>query len=149
MKEYFLATGYPQIVVNNRVDKVVFGKDQSVKKTLESGILFVTTYHPKVKRLWKLIRNSLPLLYSDEEVQEVFPPPSHIVRSKLYPVERKVGCRKYGNSRCQVCKKINITDEFTSFITKKTYKLTIVLIARTNESPETMWKLCLSTKFLL
>ena len=46
-----------------------------------------------------------------------------MVRSKLYPVERKVGCQGCGSSRCQVCKNINITDEFTSFTTKKTYKV--------------------------
>ena len=35
------------------MDKVVFGRDQSVNKNLESGIPFVTTYPPKVKRAWK------------------------------------------------------------------------------------------------
>ena len=44
------------------------------------------------------------------------------MRSKLYPVERKVGSQGCGSSRCQVCKSINITDEFTSFTTKKKYK---------------------------
>ena len=34
MKEWFLAIGYPEIVVNNQLDKVVFGRDQSVKKNL-------------------------------------------------------------------------------------------------------------------
>ena len=47
LKEWFLARGCPEIVVNNQIDKVVFGRDQSVKKNLESDILFVTTYHPK------------------------------------------------------------------------------------------------------
>ena len=47
----------------------------------------------------------------------------YIVRSKLYPVERKVGCRGCRSSRCQVCKSISITEEFTSFTTKKTYKI--------------------------
>ena len=75
MREWFLARGYPKIVVNNQIDKVVFGRDQSVKKTLESGIPFVTTYHPKVKKLGKLIRDLFPILYSDEEVQKVFSPP--------------------------------------------------------------------------
>ena len=42
MKEWFLARGYPEIVANNQIDKVVFGRDQSVKKNLESGIIFVT-----------------------------------------------------------------------------------------------------------
>ena len=75
MKEWFLARGYPDIVVNNQIDKVVFGRDQSVKKNLESGIPFVTTYHPKVKELGKMIRDLLPFLYSDGEVQKVFSPP--------------------------------------------------------------------------
>ena len=42
MKEWSLATGYPEIVVNNQIDKVRFGRDQSVKKNLENDI-FVTT----------------------------------------------------------------------------------------------------------
>ena len=42
LKEWSLATGYPEIVVNNQIDKVHFGRDQSVKKNLENGI-FVTT----------------------------------------------------------------------------------------------------------
>ena len=74
MKEWFLARGYPEIVVNNQIDKVVFGRDQSVKKNLESGITFVTIYCPKVKELGKLIRDLPPFLYSDGEVQNFFSP---------------------------------------------------------------------------
>ena len=75
MKEWFLARGYPEIVVSNQIDKLVFGRDQSVKKNLESDIPFVTTYHPKVKELGKIIRDLLPFLYSDGKVQKVFSPP--------------------------------------------------------------------------
>ena len=53
MKEWFLARGYPKIVVNNQIEKVVFGRDQSVKKNLENGVPFFTTYHPQVKELGK------------------------------------------------------------------------------------------------
>ena len=82
-----------------------------------------------------MIRDLLPFLYSDGEVQKVFSPPpivsyrsarkikDYIVGSKLYPVERKVECWGCGSSRCQVCKNISITEEFTSFTTKKTYKI--------------------------
>ena len=63
MKERFLARGYSKIVVNNQIDKVVYGRDQSVKKkTLESGIYFVATYKPQFKKLGKLIRDLLPFL---------------------------------------------------------------------------------------
>ena len=51
VEEWFLARGYTKIVVNNQIDKVVFGRDQSVKKNLKSGIPFVITYHPKLKSL--------------------------------------------------------------------------------------------------
>ena len=54
MKEWFLARCYPEKVVNNQIDQVVFGRDQSVKKNLESGIPFVTIYNPKVKELAKI-----------------------------------------------------------------------------------------------
>ena len=46
MNKRFLARGYHKTVVNNQIGKVVFGRDQSVKKNLESGIPFFTTYHP-------------------------------------------------------------------------------------------------------
>ena len=29
MKEWFLARGYPKIVLNNQIDKVVFSRDKS------------------------------------------------------------------------------------------------------------------------
>ena len=114
MKEWFLARGYPEIVVNNhQIDKVVFGTDQSVKKNLEDGILFVATYQLKVKKLGKRIRDLLPSLYSDGEVQKVFlPPPIVSYRSarkiKDYIVRSKLYC---------------IAAEFTSFTSKKTYKI--------------------------
>ena len=129
MKEWLLARGFPEIVVNNQIDKAVFGRGQSVKKNLESGIPFVTTYHPKVNEFGKLIQDILPILYSVREVQKVFSSPpivssrsarkikDYIVTSKLYPDVRK---------------RISITEEFTSFTTKKTYKITIVLIAMIN-----------------
>ena len=104
IKEWFLARGCLEIVVNNQIDKVVFGKDQSGNKNLESGIHLVTAYDPKVKELGKMIRDLLPFLCSDGVVQKVVSPPpivsyrsarkikDYIVRSKLCLVERKVGC---------------------------------------------------------
>ena len=68
MKEWFLARGYPEVNVNNQIDKFVFGRDQSVKKNLQSGIPFVTTYLPKIEELGKMIRDLLPFLYSYGEV---------------------------------------------------------------------------------
>ena len=85
MKEWFLARGYPEIVVNNQIDKVVFGRDQSVKKNLESDIPFVTTYHPKVKSLEKWLRTYF-LFYT---VIEKFKRFSHLPRLYLTEVREK------------------------------------------------------------
>ena len=96
---------------------------------------FVVTYYPNVKKLGKVIKDLLPLLCSDEEVQNVFSSPpmvsdrsarkikDYIVRSKLYQLERNVGCGGCGNGRCQACKNIKITDTLGSFTTKKSYKI--------------------------
>ena len=65
-------TIYPEKMVNAQIDKVVFGKNPLVKKSSENGIPFVATYHPKVKDLGKLIKDLLPFLYSDEELEKVF-----------------------------------------------------------------------------
>ena len=66
----------------------------------------------------KLIKNLQLFLYSDNEVQRVFSPApivsyrsatkikDSIVRSKLYPIEKKVRSSRCGNPRCQVCTSI-------------------------------------------
>ena len=111
MKEKFLVRGYPEKLVNDQIDKLVFGVNPPVKKSSESRIRFVGTYHLNVEDLGKLIKDLLTFLYSDEEVEKVFSPPpiasysivrkikDYIVRSKLYPVERCVGCRGCGVPR--------------------------------------------------
>ena len=102
MKERFLARDYPEHVANEQINKVVFGKSQSRRKNSENGIPFVTTYHSKVKKIGKLIKDLLTLLYSNEEIQNIFSSPPmvsyrsvrkikcYIVRSKLYPLERSI-----------------------------------------------------------
>ena len=135
MKVWFLARDYPENVVNEQINKVVFGKNQPSRKNSENAVPFVVTYHPKVKKLGKLIKDLLAFLYSDEEVQKVFSPPpmvsyrsarkikDYLVGTKLYPLERNVGCEGCGNGRCQVCKNTKVTDTFGSFTTKKSYKI--------------------------
>ena len=93
--------------MNDQIEKAVFGKNPPVKKSKGSGIRFVATYHLKVKDLSEFVKDLLLFLYSDKEFETVFPAPlivssrsarkikDHIVRSKLYSVERSVGkkCR--------------------------------------------------------
>ena len=66
MKEWFLARDYPKNVVNEQINKIDFGKSQLSRKNSENGIDFVMSFHPKVNKLGKLIKNLLPFLYNDE-----------------------------------------------------------------------------------
>ena len=49
----------------------------------------------------------------------------YIVRSKLYPLKRNVGCGGCEKGRCQDCKNIKVTDTFDRFTTKKSYKINL------------------------
>ena len=124
---------YPQKVFSEHIDKVVFSKQPLRKDTSELGVPFVATYHPKLKDLGKLIKNLHFFLYSDSEVRRFFSSASivsyrsarkikdHIVRSKLYPTERKVGISRCGTPKCQVCASIQVTDTFSSFFTNHNF----------------------------
>ena len=57
-------------MVNEQINKVVLGKNQPSRKNSENGVPFVVTYHPKVKKLGKLIKDLLPFLYSDEKFKK-------------------------------------------------------------------------------
>ena len=93
------------------------------------------------EKLEQLITHLLPLLYSDGEVQNFFSAPSmvsyrsarkikdYIVSSKLYPLDRNVGCGGCGNGRYQVCKNIKLTDTFDSPTANKVTKSVMNLIA--------------------
>ena len=70
-----------------------------------NGVPFVVTYNPAFKNLFQVIRKTLQLLSADEEVKKVFSTApfvsfrstrnlkSYLVRSKIYPLERKVGLK--------------------------------------------------------
>ena len=81
------------------------------------------------------MRKNLQLLYTDEEVKKVFSPVpfvsfsstrnliSYLVRSKIYPLERKVSSEKCNSKRCLMCLNVSETDLFQSFQTKEQYKI--------------------------
>ena len=48
---------------------------------------------------------------------------SFLVRSKVYPLDRKVGSEKCNGRHCLVCLNVSETDTFESFKTKKQYKI--------------------------
>ena len=92
------------------------------------------TYNPALKNLSQVIRKNLQLLYADEQVKKVFSPSpfvsfrstrnlkSYLVRSKIYPLERKIGSEKCKSKHCLVCLNVFEADVFQSFQTKEQYK---------------------------
>ena len=105
-----------------------------------NGVPLVVTYNPAFKNLFQVIRKNLQLLYADEEVKKVFLRApfvsfrssrnlkSYLVRSKIYPLERKVGSENCKSKRCLVSLNISETDVFQSLQTNEQYKINDQLI---------------------
>ena len=107
--------------------KVGFSKQGQKSKKVEKGRLFLMTYHPRLNKLSFIIHRNLYLGYMNQELKNVFTSgpvvsnrsarkiSSYLVRTKLYPLERKVGSEKCGKSRCDVCLNIQETTTGESF----------------------------------
>ena len=115
------------------MNKVKFNVDNERSNSRQKkGIPFVVTIQPELKVLQNTINKHLYLLYMNDEVKRVFTPKpmvsfrsfrkisSHLVRAKLFPIERTVGSFRCGSKRCEVCKYITETDTFTSSVTGET-----------------------------
>ena len=99
------------------------------------GVLFVVTYHPHLKNISKIIKKHIKHLHADPEVRSVFTPlpfvffrsvrnlRRHLVRSKLYSQEWKIGSCICNSPRCLTCNNIKECDTFTSHVTKETFKI--------------------------
>ena len=139
LKEWFRKRAYPEQLIKNQVARAFqSARNNSAnnsKREKETGIPLVTTYHPRLKDLRNLIKRNLQYLYADQDIKKVFTPApfvsfrsarnlkSFLLRSKVYPLDRKVGSEKCNGKRCLVCLNVVETDTFESFQTKKQYKI--------------------------
>ena len=107
LKTWFHKRGYPECLVKEQVEKALRLTPSYENNRKEvNAIPLVVTYNPAFKNLLQVIRKNLLLLYADKEVKKVFSPApfisftstrnlkSYLVRSKIYPLERKVGFEK-------------------------------------------------------
>ena len=115
LKTWFRKMGYPDYLIKELVEKALrlTPSDENNSKKV-NGVSLVVTYNPAFKNLFQVMRN-LQLLYADEEVKKAFSLApfvsfrstrnlkSYLVRSKIYPLERKVGSEKCKSKRCLVC----------------------------------------------
>ena len=132
LKTWFHKKGYPDYLIKEQVEKPLrlTPNDENNSKEV-NGVPLVVTYNPAFKNLFQVIRKNLQLLYADEEVKKVFSPAafvsfrstrnfkSYLVRSKIYPLERKVSSEKCKSKRWLVCLIVSETDVFQSFQTKE------------------------------
>ena len=139
LKDWFSERGYPGGLIDKQLQRV---KRKSSDELLRPkgmdnesvGIPFVVTYHPHLRNISKIIKKHIKHLYADLEVRSVFTPlpfasfcsvpnlRNHLVRSKLYPQERKTGSSKCNSPRCLTCNNIKKCDTFKSHVTKETFK---------------------------
>ena len=114
------------------MNKVKFNVDNKRSNNTKERDTFFVTIQPELMVLQNMINRHLYLLYMNDEVKRVFTPKpmvsfrsfrkisSHLVRAKLFPIERTVGSFRCGSKRCEVCKYITETDTFTSSVTGET-----------------------------
>ena len=126
-------------MIKNQVAREFQSKSNSSannnKQGKETDIPLITIYHPRLKDISSLIKKNLQHLYTDQKVKKVFTPTPFVsfrtamnlniflVRSKVYPLDRKVSSEKSNRKRCLVCLNVAETDTFKSFHTKKQYKI--------------------------
>ena len=136
LKIWFRKRGYPDYLIKEQVERAlsITPSDEKNSKKV-NGLSLVVTYSPALKNLSQVIRKNLQLLYADEQVKKVVSLApfvsfkstrnlkSYLVRSKIYPLERKVGSEKCKSKCCLVCLNVSETDVFQSFQTKVQYKI--------------------------
>ena len=140
LKSWFCGRGYPENMVTEQLERVKYRNREDLLRTndcvsKEIGVPLVVTYHPHLNALKKIIRRNLKHLHANQLVRSVFTPApfisfrtarnlrSHLVRSKLYPLKRTTGSNKCNTPRCQVGKNVKECYEFSSHVTKETFKI--------------------------
>ena len=100
-----------------------------------NAVSLVVTHNQAFNNLSQVTRKNIQLLYADEQVKKVFSPApfvsirsarnliSYLLKSKIYPLERKVSSAKCKSKRCLVCLNVSETDAFQSFQTKEQCKI--------------------------
>ena len=136
LKIWFRKRGYTDYLIKEQAERAlrVTPSDENNSKKV-NGVSLVVTYNPAFKNLSQVIRKNLQLLYADEQVKKVLSPASfvsfrstrnmksNLVRSEIYPLERKIGSEKCKSKRCLVCLNVSETDVFQSFQTQEQYKI--------------------------
>ena len=147
LKNWFLDRGYPEDLIRSQTMKAIEEIDRRENLSLEgisqnadsnskeTGVVFVATYHPALTKINRIIGKNLHILYRNSRCREVFREKpfvtfrnckkikDRLVRAKLPPLVERRGSFQCGHPRCDTCKNIVQTVEFTSNATNTTFKI--------------------------
>ena len=139
LEKWFLNRGYPKKVIKFEIDKVrnqdISPSTETVIRPNKTGIPLVLTFHPNLHNFSTVIKKYLGILYRDPTVKALYTPSpfvsyrtsyslkNHLVRAKVYPLERIVGSQKCNKSRCQTCNNVKESTTFQCSVDKKDYKI--------------------------
>ena len=118
LKIWFSKRGYLVKLISEQVNGALRSKENVKEKggqhMEENGVPLVLTYNPNFNNLSFSILKNLQFLYADPETERVFTPApfvsfqsarnlkSFLVRSMVYPLERKLGSKNVMVKPCQV-----------------------------------------------
>ncbi|XP_052708956.1 uncharacterized protein LOC128183834 [Crassostrea angulata] len=139
LKPHQCYEGYKAHTVQSAIDEIIT-KDRKTllqykEKTDKSRVPLVTTYHPALKTLNSILRNNLPILYTNERMADLFNDPpmaafkrprnlkDMVVRARLDNPLPNGGFKTCSDARCLLCKHSTNADSFKSSITGRTYKI--------------------------
>ena len=109
-------------------------KPKLLKTTLSTSCNLITQYNPLLSNLKTIIRNHLPILYSNQQVLDIFPQNTisvtykrnknlgEILSPSVFPRTTKhneCSIKEY-NRKCDICKNFLVVfPDFTCFATKR------------------------------
>ena len=139
MEKWFENRGYPRCMIKEGTNKVRLRGRQSSTETVtgpkKNGVALVLTFHPALENFNKVIRKHMTILHRDGTVKALFTPSpfvtyrtgyslkNHLVRAKVYPLERTVGSQRCNKPRCLTCRNVKETCTFQCSVDKQVYRI--------------------------
>ena len=137
LETWLLKRGYLQENLRSEIERVNLTSREDL---LKKSVTLMLTFHPALNCVHEILRKAHRHVLKSSRLSRVLPSPPRVglrnakslkdrlVRSKLKPEsDVTIGNFNCSSKRCEICKILVPGNEFKSFVTKKTYKLSISL----------------------
>ena len=148
LKKHLTNRGYNPCKVQTAIDEMEQLDRQSLlqykEKTHTDRVPLVTTYHPVLKDLGRILRKHLPILHTNTRMADVFKDPpmasfrrprnlkDMVVRTRLDSPIPNGGFKTCRDLRCQLCRYSSDTESFSSPVTGRSYRILGNFSCKTN-----------------